>query len=279
MNPSEFLDVLERLRARLQARVKRREGETPALGKAEQINVQSVVGAWFREYQPYFSQIVGAEDPQIAALDEMMQELLQISSDGSARRTVIRSVSRAAKNFRDNLLFRISRAYWSRAPQRSPAGLDDDLARRLRNLDPKIADGYEQAVLDIEDPERQSYRGAAAELREVLTHVLHILAPTSEVEAMDWYKEARKSGTATEPKPMRTERTKFILRKQVQGSTTTEFAESYMSMVEERLGHVIGRTFERSNRSTHAESEKGELVRLLPYINALLRELVPPSSS
>ena len=52
-----------------------------------------------------------------------------------------------------------------------------------------------------------------------------------------------------------------------------------MSMVEERLGHVMGRTFERSNRATHAESERDELVRLLPYINALLRELLPSSSS
>jgi hypothetical protein len=237
--------------------------------------VQSVVGAWFREYQPNFAQTVGVDDPQIEAMDEMMQELLQASSDGSARRTVIRSVSRAATNFRDKLLIRVSRAYWSRAPQRSPAGRDEEAARRLRILDSKVADGYDQAVLDIEDPDRQSYRGAAAELREVLTHVLHILAPTSEVEAMDWYKEARKPGSTAEPKPTRTERTKFILRKQAQGSTASEFAESYMSMVEERLGHVIGRTFARSNRSTHAESERDELVKMLPYINALLRELLP----
>jgi hypothetical protein len=278
MNPSEFLDVLERLRARLQTKVSGGRA-IAALGKAEQRNVQSVVGAWFREYQPYFAQTVGAEDPQIASMDEIMQGLLQISSDGSARRTVVRLVSRAARNFRDNLLVRISRAYWSSAPQRSPAGLDEEAARRLRNLDSKVADGYEQAVLDIEDPERQSYRGAAAELREVLTHVLHILAPTAEVEAMDWYKEARKSRSITEPKPTRAERTKFILRKQVQGSTATESAESYMFMVEERLGHVIGRTFERSNRATHAGSERDELVRLLPYINALLRELLPSRSS
>ncbi|HEV2426423.1 MAG TPA: hypothetical protein VGZ29_16475 [Terriglobia bacterium] len=204
-----------------------------------------------------------------------MEEVLRVSSDGSARRTVIRSVTNASRRFRDELLLPLNRAYWSRAPETSPAGRDEEAARRLRNLDAKVADDYEQAVLDIEDSDRVSYRGAAAELREVLTQVLHILAPTADVQAADWYREARKSGATTEPKPTRAERTKFILRRQEQGSTGTGFAESYMSMVEERLGQVIGRTFERSNRSTHAESEKDELIRLLPYVNALLRELLP----
>lgn len=274
MNPSEFLDVLERLRARLQAKAGAGKAAS-ALGKAEQKNVQSVVGAWFGEYQPYFSKIVGEDDVHVKSIDETMQEILQISCDGSTRRTVMRSVAFAAKKFRSDLLVRISRVYWSTAPERSPAGRDEEIVKRLRMLDPKVADGYEQAVLDIEDRDRLSYRGAAAELREVLTHVLHILAPTTEVEATDWYKESRKSGSINEIKPTRTERTKFILRKQAHGSTAAEFAESYMSMVEDRLGHVIGRTFARSNRSTHAESEKEELVTMLPYLNALLRELLP----
>lgn len=274
MNPSEFLAVLERLRARLQAKINAGRS-TPPIGRAEQKNVQSVVGAWLGQYEPYFAQMLGGDDPHLAQISEMMEEILRVSSDGSARRTVVRSVANVCKKFRDDLLLPLNRAYWSRAPERSPAGQDEGAAKRLRKLDAKVAADYEQAVLDIEDPDRISYRGAASELREVLTQVLHILAPTAEVQATDWYKEARKSGVVTEPKPTRAERTKFILRKQEQGTTGTGFAESYMSMVEERLSQVIGRTFARSNRSTHADSEKDELTRLLPYVNALLRELLP----
>jgi hypothetical protein len=274
MNPSEFLDVLERLYRRLQ--VTRGAGRgIRVLGKAEKLNVRSVVGAWFGEYQPSFVQMIGENDPQIRVMDELVMDLLQLTSGDNARRTVVQSVLRAVRHFKETLLVRISRAYWSRVPQRSPAGLDEEVGRRLRSVDAKVADGYEQAVLDIEALDRLSYRGAAAELREVLTHVLHLLAPTSKVAATDWYKEARRSGHLTETKPTRAERTRFILRSQSQGATVTESAESYMVMVEDRLGHVIGRTFERGNAATHAGTEREELVKLLPYINALLRELLP----
>ncbi len=124
-----------------------------------------------------------------------------------------------------------------------------------------MAVSYEQAVIDIEDSERSSYRGPAAELREVLTGVLHTLAPNSQIEATEWYRESRRSGTRKEPTPTRAERTKFILRSRAKGSAVTESAESYMK---------------RGSAATHGGTERDELVKLLPYINALLRELLPP---
>src|SRR5438046_1125261 len=118
MNPSEFLAVLERLRTRLQAMVSAGPS-TPSLGRAEQVNVQSVVGAWFGQYYPYFAQMVGGDDPQLAEMNEKMEEVLQLSADGSARRTVIRSVTNACHRFRDKLLLPLNHAYWSRAPEAS----------------------------------------------------------------------------------------------------------------------------------------------------------------
>jgi len=271
MNPSEFLDVLEGLRARLSA------GNAPRLIKSELLNIRAVVGAWFSEYQTSFVQIVG-EDQQIRSMDEMMQDLLKLASGDSARKTVIRAVSSARQHFKRNLLVPVSRAHWSQAPERSPAGRDDLVAQRLRQLDGKMADGYEQALLDIEDGDRLSYRGPANELREVLTFVLHTLAPNSRVEGAEWYKEAKeaiKQGSRKEKTPTRAERTRFILRSRTDKSVVTEAAESYMTMVEDRLGHVVGKTFERGNAATHAGAEQAELVTLLPYVNALLRELLP----
>ena len=271
MNPSEFLDVLENLHARLSARHSR------TLGEGERLNVRSVVGAWFSEYQATCVQIVG-NDQQIRTMDEMMQKLLQLTSKDSARRTVLIAVTATTKHFRDNLFVPVSRAYWSNAPQRAPTGRDEDVATRLVKLGSDFADGYEQAVIDIEDSERRSYRGPAAELRELLTLVLHDLAPNAEVQATEWYKDARRSGARKETTPTRAERTRFILRSRTKGSAITEAAESYVAMVEERLGHVINATFTRGNAATHAGTERDELVKLLPYINALLGELLPPSS-
>jgi hypothetical protein len=273
MNASEFLDVVERLHARLSA-VKTRQ--VSSLGERQ--NIRSVVGAWFSEYRTSFVEIVG-EDQYILSMDEKMQSLLKLASGQNARRTVVRSVGSTVQHFKNNLLVPLSRAYWSRAPQRSPAGRDEEAATRLRQLNADLGDSYEQAVVDIEDFQRISYRGPAAELREVLTTVLHILAPTGQVEATEWYREARRLGTRTEHTPTRAERTKFILRSRLKGSAVTDAAESYMSSVEERLANVINATYRRGSAATHGGTERDELVQLLPYINALLRELLPPLSA
>jgi Predicted pPIWI-associating nuclease len=268
MNPSEFLDVLDRLVTRLQAGATR---EISGLG--ERRYLRSVIGAWFSEYRPAFIEIVG-EEQAIRSMDDQMQELLKLASDGSSRRTVVRLCRAAIKNFKGNILVPLSRAYWSLAPERSLAGYDEEVSVKLKGLDPSLAESYEQSVLDIEDEQRLSYRGTAAELREVVTDVLHVLAPTAEVQATEWYKEARRSGARKESTPTRAERTRFILRARAQGSAVTDAAESYMNSVEERLADVVNVTYRRGSAAAHVGAERAELVRLLPYINALLRELL-----
>ncbi len=269
MNPSEFIDVLDRLHSRLRAAT-----SNDVSSAAEKKNIRSVVGAWFSQYQPAAVQIVG-EEQYIRSMDEEMLSLLKLASGNSARRTVIRSCATAIRHFKDDLLIPLSRAYWSQAPQRSPAGRDPEVATRLKRMDEDLGDSYEQAVLDAEDDERLSYRGPAAELREVLTTVLHTLAPNSQVEATEWYRESRREGTRSEPTPTRAERTKFILRSRAKGSAVTEAAESYMTSVEDRLANVINATYRRGSAATHGGTERDELLKLLPYINALLRELLP----
>ena len=113
----------------------------------------------------------------------------------------------------------------------------------------------------------------------MLTGVLHILAPTEQVQAMDWYREARRSGARTEPTPTRAERVKFILRSVMQGSAQTETAQTFMNSVEERLASVVNSTYKRGSAATHGAAERVEVQQILQYINALLRELLSPSEN
>src|SRR5436853_1687862 len=206
MNPSEFLGVLERLIDRLQ------RSRAKSVKKAsERRHITSVVSAWFSQYKPSFLQLVGDEQ-LLVPMDDRLQSILKLSAKMRARITVIANVRSARKYFAETLLVPLSRAYWSRVPQQAPAGRDDEVCARLRKLDQPLADGYEQLVIDLEDASRLSYRGPAAELREVLTHVLHSLAPNNQVQVTEWYKEARRSGARTESNPTRAERVKFILR-------------------------------------------------------------------
>ena len=269
MIPSDFVEVMEGLHKRLAGKGRARHC-TPA----ERRNIESVVGAWFSEYRRSFIESL-MDEKSVANMDESMEALLNLTVKNNARRTILISLRRAKDYFTDSLLVPLSRAYWSRAPEKSPAGRDDVVVARLRVIDALLADSYEQAVMDVEDAERLSYRGPAAELREVLTGVLHKLAPTAEVESTDWYKEARRSGARKETTPTRAERTRYILRSRLKRSAVTEGAESYTLMVEGRLEGVVSATYNRGSAAAHAGAERNEVELLLPYLNALFRELLP----
>lgn len=270
MNPSEFLDILENLIARLNAR---RQKTLPTPGELR--NIESVVRAWYSQYKNPFTQMLG-DERQIAVMDSKMDRLFNLASRHCTRHAVVGAAGATANYLRDALFVPLTRAYWARTPERAPAGRDAAAAERLRKLDSPLADGYEQAVADIEDAKRISYRGPAAELREVLTGVLHKLAPTEAVEATDWYREARRSGARKETSPTRAERTKYVLRSRMKGSAVTDNTETHMVSVEQRLGEVVNATYRRGAAATHQGGEREELQNLLPYINALLRELLPP---
>ena len=130
-------------------------------------------------------------------------------------------------------------------------------------------------IRDLEDRDRISYRGTAGELREVVTEVLHILAPTADVQATDWYKEARRSGKRKESTPTRAERIRYILRARNTRSAQTEAAETYVETVEERLGLVVSATYARNSDAAHKGAEAAEVAQLLRYVNALLLEVLP----
>jgi hypothetical protein len=268
MNPDAFLSVLARLLQQLR-------GKKGSIQKRERTTIGAVVGAWFADYQPAFLSMVG--DPgALAPMDEYLQAALKLSADGKTKRaTVTRCIRDGHQHFIDHLLVPLNRAYWARAPQKTPAGRDAVVVARLKALDADLADSYEQVVVDIEDGDRWSYRGPAGELREVLTGVLHRLAPNADVEVTDWYKEARRSGTRKEPTPIRAERVKYILRARVTGDTATETAEKFMTSVEERLASVVNATYKQGAAATHAGTEQSEVVQLVQYVNALLRELLP----
>ncbi len=136
-----------------------------------------------------------------------------------------------------------------------------------------------QVAADLSDENRKTYRGTAAELREVLRGVLERLAPDDQVKNTEWYREARRTGERKEDSPTQSERTKFILRQRNRGAAAVEAAESYLKSVEERLGHVVRVAYGLASRATHVGAERAEVAQQLRYVNALLAELLPPEEA
>src|SRR5947207_3707214 len=119
MNPSEFLDAIERLLARL-----RKGSRTSSFGTSERTHVRSVIGAWFEVYQPAFLAMLGGDQTLIQPIDDGLQALLVAVSKTPSRLGVVRLVNRIEHHFTDNLLVPLSRAYWSRVPEKTLPGRD-----------------------------------------------------------------------------------------------------------------------------------------------------------
>lgn len=265
MNPSEaFVDIVDRLIAQLRPK-------TRVTSARLRTAIRAFVGAWFQDYQAPLIELLG-DETFLKPIDDMMQNLQRLIVDErTTKRELHTKVREIKRTFADKLMTPASRAYWSRAPEKSPAGLDDEVLARLEALDRNLAASYRQVVMDLEK-QRLSYRGTAGELREVLTRVLHNLAPTGDVEATDWFKEAVKAKTRKEPTPTRAERVRYILRNR---ATRSETAEEFAKTVEERLALVVSATYADGSAQTHAGTEAGEVAQQLRYVNALLRDILP----
>jgi hypothetical protein len=264
MNPcDEFVDIVDRLLAQLKPKSRTSPAE---LRNA----IRALVGAWFQDYQPQLGELLG-DDAFLVPIDDLMQNLQKLATNqGVSRRELSDNVNKVREIFTGKLMSPASRAYWQRVEEK-PVGIDNEVLSRLKKLDQELARSYEQAVIDLES-KRLTYRGPASELREVLTGVLHQLAPNKEVQATDWYKDARRNGTRKEPTPTRSERVKYILRAR---ATSSQEAQMYAELIEERLGLVVGATYAKSSSQTHAGSEAGEVAQQLRYLNALLRDVLP----
>lgn len=139
----------------------------------------------------------------------------------------------------------------------------------LKRMRPGAADSYEQVLRDIAQGGRVSWRGTAAELREVLREVMDHLAPDAQVVNSPGFQPetGRKD-------PTQKQKVRFILKARRSGSTAIETAEGTLQTVDEAVAALARTTYTRGAASTHTSPEAGEIRKLKRYVDALLAELL-----
>lgn len=146
--------------------------------------------------------------------------------------------------------------------------LRQDVYDGLAKVSQRLADGYAQAYVDLENETRISYAGTAHEIREVLATLLRELAPNDEVKADPNYKpEPNTTG------PTQKQRVLYILRKHRAGSKAREVAEEAAEM-ENWIGNVARATYSRGSDAAHRGMNRTEVVRIMHYFEALARDLL-----
>jgi len=146
---------------------------------------------------------------------------------------------------------------------------DTRIITTLRALLPSAALSFEQALNDLNQAERLSWRGPASDLREALRETLDYLAPDADVICATGYKAIPGADGPTMKQKVR-----YILRNRGQSKSLTAPAEDATEAVEEALGSFVRSVYTRTSVSTHTPTEKKEVLRILDLVRVVLGELL-----
>jgi hypothetical protein len=244
--------------------------------RAKQVQAASIknaskklVNQYFNDARPAF-QSRGLDDESLAGLDNWIQQLLTYTQRAALKSNYARTLKAIEQELNGIEIALLAPSPTS--PATSPARLDGKEARiasTLNRLVPSAGLSYEQACWDLRDDSRRTYRGAAAELREVLREVLDHLAPDGDVTKQRDFKLEQ-----DQKRPTMKQKVRFILASRGKGKSLTATAENSTSLVEERVGALARSVYERSSLSTHVGATRQEVQQIKAYVDVVLGELL-----
>jgi hypothetical protein len=195
-----------------------------------------------------------------------MQDLLSLThhrSTASSYKSTIQELRKALEAFERTTLI----------PAASKTAAVDPIDLRilavLKPLLPSAAASYEQALSDLQLPQRLSWRGPATDLREALRETLDHLAPDAEVTSSAGFKPEAGTGGPTMKQKVR-----FLLRKRGLSHSATQASEAAADATDTAVGSFVRSVYTRSSVSTHTPTNKGEVIRVRDYVRVVLCELL-----
>lgn len=235
----------------------------------DRAGVRALVQSWFRAVRPGLVQ-AGLEEELLLAVDSAMQALMRLAQ-GRSRRTNYVEQLNAAKRGLGELEVELEVAISGSPPPQAPvhSSLERAIVETLDLLVPSAALSYRQALLDLNDTNRVSFRGPANELRGVLWDVLERLAPDKEVMAASGYKHE-----AGLTKPTMKQKARYILKSRSLPEKARKGPEATVDFVEGIVATLTRAHYDRSSISAHLSSARSEVLQIKNYLDPLLAELL-----
>lgn len=228
--------------------------------------VRSLVHDYFQEFRSTYISTGGLE-ADLAKVDSSMQDLLRCTQ----HRTLVSKYTRTLKEV-SSVLHDLELK--SVVPSTPMSITTDDIRHQkiletLAKIKPSAAASYEQALLDLRDSQRKSWRGTAVEFREALREALDTLAPDKDVEMQPGFKlEPNTTGPTMKQKAI------FILRSRKASSKQVSAFTDAIEVVEGLVGKFVRSVYGCSSEATHTSVSKDEVLQIRDYVNLALVELL-----
>ncbi len=225
---------------------------------------QALAEYFFGEVRPA---LIGMLDEELKDMDNAFQGLLTLSSSTSRKSSYVKHIKIIQKLFpRVSGILAVKKSDDTQTAATISAE-DQKIARTLEGLVPSAASSFKQALIDLTDKKRVSYRGPAVELREALRETLDHLAPDGEVIRMTGYKQEKGLDGPTMKQKVR-----FILR--ARGRKDETAPEQAVSAIEEIVGGFARSVYTMSNAGTHGIKERKDVMRIRRYVIVVLHDIL-----
>jgi Predicted pPIWI-associating nuclease len=224
---------------------------------------------YFRQVRPHLIEL--AIDPEkVDRLDSICQRLLKLASVVS-RRATYRGCVRELAGVRNEIDTRIeinAANVGARSSTRLVTATESSILSTLERIIPSTALSYRQVLQDLAEPQRVSYRGTAAEVREVLRELLDHLAPDDDVLKSGVKVEKGLNGLTMKQKAT------FILKARGVGESTRKTAQDAVEAVQDSVSALARSVYTRGSLSTHIVTTRKEVLTLKGYADAVLADLL-----
>ncbi len=229
---------------------------------------KQAVQNYFRAVRPQLTDL-GIDAEQVQRLDGINQEILGLAAKKN-RSASYRSKLRQLDGLRTVIATaaEIQSANKGALPStRQTTAAEASILATLEQIIPTTALSYRQVLQDLGDTQRISYRGTAAELREVLRELLDHLAPDEEVLKTVKLEKDQKN-------PTMKQKTTFILKARGVRDTARKTPVDAVATVEDSVGSLARSVYTRGSVSTHVATTRQEVLTIKAYADAVLADLL-----
>jgi hypothetical protein len=237
---------------------------------------RALAQTYFRIVKPELDRLISAEDVQ--PLDAKFQELLALANSPSVIGK-FKKVTNRIRALRPEIEVKVELAVSKRLSRTGFFGgtlspIEGAIIETLDGLVPSAAASYRQALGDLRDYRRLSFRGTASELRECVREVLDHLAPDEDVEKTPNFKLE-----PNQTKPTMKQKARFILRARQVADGARQVPEETIAVIDESVSSLPRALYTQGSLSTHVSQTRAQVAQLKVYTDAVLAELLQLSLS
>jgi Predicted pPIWI-associating nuclease len=229
---------------------------------------------YFRVVKPELDKLGISQDLQ--QLDSKFQLLLALANSNS---TVgkYRAIVVAISQLRPQIEVKVELAVSSRLARTGFFGgtlspMEQAIIETLDGLVPTAGSSYRQALSDLRDYKRVSFRGTASELRECIREVLDHLAPDDQVSSAPTFKPED-----NQTKPTMKQKARFILKARKVADGARQVPENVIGLVDQSVDNIASlprALYTQGSFSTHISQTRAQVMQLKLYTDAILAEML-----